>query len=664
MKKIKIKSRKRLVLVLVSACALFLVLIVRTCYLQLVKGQWLTTKASEQQTREIPIESKRGTIYDRNMKSLAVSVTKYTIWCKPVEVKDKEKTAKKISEIVKDKDYDEILKLLSKTNQALVRIQRWVDDDVADKIQNASLSGIWISEDPQRYYPHGNFASYVLGHTSSDGEGVTGIELKYNKDLQGKDGKLIVSTDASGREINQGVEQYYEATQGNGIVLTIDEVIQSYAEKAAQRAYELNNAKRVKIIAMDPKTGDVLAMASKPDYDPNNPTKAIYPYFEDLLKSYDDDKKINAYYEMWRNTLISDTYEPGSTFKLITSTASVEENVIKPNEKFTCTGSVTVEGKRIKCWRSYRPHGSETFEQAVQNSCNPVFVELGKRLGVSKLYDYIEGFGLTSKTNIDLVGEANSILYKEKDVGPVELATISFGQSISVTPIQLIRAVSAIANDGKLMEPRLVKAYTDNEGNVVQEVKPKTVRQVVSTETSKKMLSVMESVVTDGGGKIAYLPGYRLGGKTGTAQKVIDGVYAQGKYICSFISVAPVDDPQIVVLAIVDEPTDVVAFGSTTAGPIIKEVMSQSLEYLGVKKEYTKEEKEEKEENEKKQVEIPDVRNLTIKEATKILEEKKLESNLDTDIEVDEKKVVTDMFPKPGVKVNEGSSIILYYNNN
>ena len=659
MKKIKIKSRKRLVLVLVSACALFLVLIVRTCYLQLVKGQWLTTKASEQQTREIPIESKRGTIYDRNMKSLAVSVTKYTIWCKPVEVKDKEKTAKKISEIVKDKDYDEILKLLSKTNQALVRIQRWVDDDVADKIQNASLSGIWISEDPQRYYPHGNFASYVLGHTSSDGEGVTGIELKYNKDLQGKDGKLIVSTDASGREINQGVEQYYEATQGNGIVLTIDEVIQSYAEKAAQRAYELNNAKRVKIIAMDPKTGDVLAMASKPDYDPNNPTKAIYPYFEDLLKSYDDDKKINAYYEMWRNTLISDTYEPG--FKLITSTASVEENVIKPNEKFTCTGSVTVEGKRIKCWRSYRPHGSETFEQAVQNSCNPVFVELGKRLGVSKLYDYIEGFGLTSKTNIDLVGEANSILYKEKDVGPVELATISFGQSISVTPIQLIRAVSAIANDGKLMEPRLVKAYTDNEGNVVQEVKPKTVRQVVSTETSKKMLSVMESVVTDGGGKIAYLPGYRLGGKTGTAQKVIDGVYAQGKYICSFISVAPVDDPQIVVLAIVDEPTDVVAFGSTTAGPIIKEVMSQSLEYLGVKKEYTKEEKEE---NEKKQVEIPDVRNLTIKEATKILEEKKLESNLDTDIEVDEKKVVTDMFPKPGVKVNEGSSIILYYNNN
>ncbi|MGN1033451.1 MAG: penicillin-binding transpeptidase domain-containing protein, partial [Intestinibacter sp.] len=279
-------------------------------------------------------------------------------------------------------------------------------------------------------------------------------------------------------------------------------------------------------------------------------------------------------------------------------------------------------------------------------------------LGVNKLYDYIDGFGLTSKTGIDLVGEANSILYKEKDVGPVELATISFGQSISVTPIQLITAVSAIANDGNLMQPRLVKAYTDNEGNITEEVEPKTVRQVVSKETSKKMLEVMNSVVTDGGGKIAYLPGYRLGGKTGTAQKVIDGKYAQGKYICSFVGVAPCDDPQIVVLAIVDEPTDVVAFGSTTAGPIIKEVMSQSLEYLGVKKVYTEEEKKE---NEKKQVEIPDVRNLTIKEATKILEENNLESNLDTDIEVDDKAIVTDMFPKPGIKVNEGSSISLYF---
>lgn len=657
MKKIRIKSKKRLVLVLICACILFLGLIIRTCYLQLVKGGWLSTKASEQQTREIPIQAKRGTIYDKNMKPLAVSATKYTIWCKPVEVKNKKEAAKKLSEIIEDKDYEEILKLVSKTDTALVRIERWIDDDVADKIQNLSISGIWIAEDPKRYYPYGNFASYVLGHTSSDGTGVTAIELKYDKYLQGKEGKLIIGTDASGREINQGVEQYYEATQGNGIVLTIDEVIQSYAEKAAQKAYELNNAKRVKIIAMDPKTGDILAMTSKPDYDPNTPTEAIYPYFQELLDEYEEDKKINAYYEMWRNTLISDTYEPGSTFKLITSTASIEENVIKKGEHFTCTGSVTVEGKRIKCWRSYRPHGSETFEQGVQNSCNPVFVELGKRLGVKKLYDYIEGFGLTSKTNIDLVGEANSILYKEKDVGPVELATISFGQSISVTPIQLITAVSAIVNDGKLMQPRIVKAYTDNEGNITEELKTKTVRQVISKETSAKMREVMESVVTEGGGKIAYLPGYRLGGKTGTAQKVIDGKYAQGKYICSFIGVAPCDDPQIVVLAIVDEPTDVVAFGSTTAGPIIKEVMSQSLEYLGVKKSYTKEEKE----NEKKKVKVPDVRNLTIKEATKVLEENNLTSNLDTDIEIDSKSIVVDMFPKPGIEVNQDSSISLYF---
>ena len=326
----------------------------------------------------------------------------------------------------------------------------------------------------------------------------------------------------------------------------MDYNIQLYCEQAAEKTYIKKDAKYVSVIVMNPSNGEIFAMVNYPEFHLNDP----FTLTEEV--NVPAEKKQDLLNQMWRNQCISDTYEPGSTFKLITSSAGLEVGVVKQNDKFTCNGSVTVEGSKIKCWRSYRPHGSETFEQAVQNSCNPVFVELGKRLGVSKLYDYIEGFGLTSKTNIDLVGEANSILYKEKDVGPVELATISFGQSISVTPIQLIRAVSAIANDGKLMEPRLVKAYTDNEGNVVQEVKPKTVRQVVSTETSKKMLSVMESFVTDGGGKIAYLPGYRLGGKTGTAQKVIDGVYAQGKYICSFISVAPVDDPQIVVLAIVD----------------------------------------------------------------------------------------------------------------
>lgn len=657
MKKIKIISRKRMVLVLILASVLFFGLILRTGYLQLVKGDWLSTKAQEQQTREIPIPPKRGTIYDKNMKELAVSVTKYTVWCKPVEVSDKEGSAKELAKIL-GKEYDDIFKLVNKKNMALVKIERWIDDDKANKITEAKLPGIWVAEDNQRYYPYGNFAAYVLGHTSSDATGIAGIEMKYDKQLNGQPGKLIISTDASGREIPQGTEKYYEPVQGNGLVLTIDEVIQHYTEKAVQKAYEVNNAKRVTVVTMDPNTGDILSMASKPDYDPNEPRVPIYSYYEDVLDSYSEKDKIKGYYEMWRNPVVSDAYEPGSTFKLVTSAAGLEENVVKADDKFVCTGSVTIAGQRLKCWRHYRPHGDETFAQGVQNSCNPVFIEVGNRLGTEKMYDYIEAFGFMDKTGIDLPGEGKGILHKEKNVGPVELATISFGQANSVTPIQLITAISSMANDGNLMQPRLVKAYTDNKGNIVEEIEPKIVRQVISEETADEVMELAESVVRLGGGKTAYLPGYRVGGKTGTAQKVIDGRYAQGKYICSFMGIAPTDDPQIVVLAIVDEPTGVSAFGSTTAGPIVKEILSDTLPYLGVEPKYTEEEKKE---YEREQVVVPDIRNLAIEDAVKVLEEANLSPNLDTDIEIDKGTIIKDMFPKPGVKVSAQSSITLYF---
>ena len=656
MSRIKRLSKKRLVVVLILACIVFTGLIFRTGYLQLIKGDWLTEKALDQQTRDIPIEPKRGTIYDRNMKELAVSVTKYTVWAKPVEVKDKEAAAKELAPMLGE-EYEDVLKLLKKKNMALVRIKRWVDDDVSEKIRDAKLSGIWVAEDNQRYYPYGNFASYVLGHTSDDATGIAGIEMKYDKHLKGKSGRLIVSTDASGREIPHGMEKYYEPVQGNGLVLTIDEVIQHYTEKAVQKAYEINNAKRVTAIAMDPNTGDILAMASKPDYDPNQSRTAIYPYYENELSQYSDKEKIKGYFSMWRNPAVSDTYEPGSTFKLITSSAALEENLVKETDKFVCSGSVTIGGRRIKCWRHYRPHGEQTFPQGVQNSCNPVFIELGNRLGVSKLYDYIEAFGFMDTTKLDLPGEAKGILYNEKNVGPVELATISFGQSISVTPMQLITAISAIANDGKLMEPRIVKEKVDNQGNIVETISPKVVRQVISEETSEKMMEIVQSVVSEGSGKAAYLPGYRVGGKTGTAQKVIDGKYAQGKYICSFIGIAPTDDPQIVVLAIVDEPTGVSAFGSTTAGPIVKEIMSDSLKYLGVEPKYSEEEKAE---YEKPKVKVPNIIDLSIEDATKILEENNLKAIQDTDIDVKEGSKVIDIFPKPGAEVPIESSIVLY----
>ncbi|MGL5750302.1 MAG: stage V sporulation protein D [Paraclostridium sp.] len=659
MSKIRRLSKKRLVVVLILACIVFAGLIFRTGYLQLVKGDWLTEKALNQQTRDIPIEPKRGAIYDRNMKTLAASVTKYTVWAKPVEVKDKEGAAKELSELLGE-EYEDVLKSLKKKNMALVRVKRWIDDAIAEKIRDAKIPGIWVAEDNQRYYPYGNFASHVLGHTSDDATGISGIEMEYDKHLRGTPGRLIVSTDASGREIPHGMEKYYEPVQGNGLVLTIDEVIQHYTEKAVQKAYEVNNAKRVTAIAMDPNTGDILAMSSKPDYDPNQSRTPIYPSYQEELDQYSDKEKTKGYFSMWRNPSVSDTYEPGSTFKLITSSAALEENLVKPDDKFTCTGSVTVGGRKIKCWRHYKPHGEQTFPQGVQNSCNPVFIELGNRLGVDKLYDYIETFGFMDITNIDLPGEAKGILYNEKNVGPVELATISFGQSISVTPMQLITAISAVANDGKLMEPRIVKEKVDNQGNVTETINPKMVRQVISEETSNQMMEIVESVVSEGSGKAAYLPGYRVGGKTGTAQKVIDGKYAQGKYICSFVGIAPTDDPQIVVLAIVDEPTGVSAFGSTTAGPIVKEIMSDSLKYLGVKPVYSEEEKAK---YEKPKVKVPNIIDLSIEDATKILEENNLKVIQDTDIEVKEGAKVVEIFPEPGAEVPAESGIVLYLSN-
>ena len=659
MSKIKRLSKKRLVVVLIMACVVFFMLIFRTGYLQIVKGDWLTAKALDQQTRDIPIEPKRGTIYDKNMKELAVSVTKYTVWAKPVEVKDKEKSAKIIAQMIGE-EYDDVLKLLKRKDMALVKVKRWIDDETAAKIRDSKLPGIWVAEDNQRYYPYGNFASYVLGHTSDDATGIAGIEMQYDKHLKGKSGRLIVSTDASGREIPHGMEKYYEPVQGNGLVLTIDEVIQHYTEKAVQKAYELNNAKRVTAIAIDPKTGDVLSMASKPDYDPNQSRTPIYPYYEEELDGYSDKDKIKGYFSMWRNPAVSDTYEPGSTFKLITSSAAVEEGVIKEGEKFTCNGTVTVAGQKIRCWRHYKPHGAQEFKQGVQNSCNPVFVELGQRLGVSKMYDYIEAFGFMDTTKLDLPGEAKGILYNEKNVGPVELATISFGQSISVTPMQLISAIGAIANDGKLMQPRVVKEMVDNQGNVTETINPKVVRQVISEDTSKKMMDIVESVVSEGSGKAAYIPGYRIGGKTGTAQKVIDGKYAQGKYICSFVGIAPCDNPEIVVLAIVDEPTGVSAFGSTTAGPIVKEIMNDSLKYLGVEPKYSEDEKQE---FEKEKVKVPNIIDLSIKDAIKVLEENKLKPIQDVDTEIKGSAKVVDIFPKPGAEVSIDSGIVIYTDN-
>ena len=660
MSKVGVSTKKRLILALVLTTVLIMILIIRVGFLQLKEGDWLRNEAMVQQTRDIPLEAKRGTIFDRNGKELAISITKNTVWAKPVEILDKKHTATVLSQILGE-DENEIYKKITKKNIGLVKIKRWIENEQSVKIRKARLSGIWVAQDNKRYYPFGNFASYVLGHVSADNVGVSGFEMVYNKFLKGFKGRLVVSTDASGREIPFESEKYHESKDGLSAILTIDEVIQHYAEKAVSKAQTMHNAKRVHAIVMDPKTGDILAMVSKPDYTPNDPRNPIYPLFEEELKNYSDKDILKGWFKMWRNPTVNDTYEPGSTFKLITSSAGIQEGVVTPDEEFYDRGFVMVGDRRIKCWRYYNPHGKETFTQAVQNSCNPVFVEIGQRLGVDKLYEYINAFGLTKPTGIDLPGEEKGLMYNKKYVGPVELATISFGQSISITPIQLITAVSAIANGGKLMKPRIVKEFVDEKGNVIKKIDPLEKRRVISEQTSQTMRTIMESVVSEGSGKVAYLPGYRVGGKTGTAQKVVDGRYAQGRYITSFIGIAPANNPRVVVLAILDEPQGSLIFGSTTAGPIVKEIMYDTLKYLEVKPQYTKDEEDS---IHSQQILIPDVRNLTLENAGKILSENKIQYSVEPNMYADANSKILDMFPKPLIKVPINSNIILFTDDN
>ena len=633
-----------------------LCLILRLGWIQIVQGEKYRELANAHQTRDIPIPSRRGTIYDRNGKELALSASSSTVWAKPSEIESPEEAGGILAEILELDEVETIEKLRNK-KYGLIRIARWIEDDVADTIRTKKINGVWIAEDNKRYYPYGNFAAYVLGHTTDDNRGMAGVELEYEKYLSGLPGRWIKNTDAAGRQLAFSVERYYPPEDGLNLVLTIDEVIQHFAEKAVENALKIHQSKRVTALVMDVKTGDILAMAAKPDYDPNEPRIPLDDILKEEIEQMDDEKKLEAWFSMWRNPIINDTYEPGSTFKLITVAGVLEEGLATPDSQFYSGGTINVAGRQIRCWRYYNPHGQQTLTQAVQNSCNPVMVELGQKLGVKTFYNYLDAFGFSDTTGIDLPGERKSIMYNVDTTGPVELATMSFGQSISVTPLQLINAVSAIANDGKLMRPRIVKELVDAEGKVVHRFEETMVRQVVSEKTSQEMRDIMESVVSSGSGKSGYIPGYRVGGKTGTAQKVVDGRYAQGIHVASFIGVAPCDNPRLAVLTIVDEPSGYSHFGSVVAAPIAKEILEESLRYLDIKPKYTEEEAETLIQ---KEVVIPEVRGLTVKEASQILLQNKLEYGTGPEFSGDGDDIVVDMFPKPKARVSEESIIILY----
>ncbi len=535
----KLSSKRKMRNTLFVCFLILLCLIGRIGFIQFVQGSELSTLAYEQQTLDRKINPKRGTIYDASRKEiLAVSSTVETVTVNPGSIakEDKEKVAKKLSELF-ELDYETTLKKVSKRS-SIETIVKKVDKEKTDQLriwmeENNIISGINIDEDTKRYYPYGKVASQVIGFCGSDNQGLDGIEAKYDNELKGKQGSIRRHTDAKGGEIGEEGENYVSAIDGNDLVLTIDFTIQSIVEKYLEEACIDNKCTDGgNVIAMNPQNGDILAMATYPSYNLNEPYE---PYTDELKETWDSmeqAEKTKQLQAVWRNKAIADTYEPGSVFKLITASSALEEGITDTDNEgeFCCTGGIEVAGVRIKCWRYYRPHGSESLRQALMNSCNPVFIGLRKKIGVEKYYSYLRKFKLLEKTGIDLPGEANSIFLAENKVGPVELATISFGQRFEITPIQLATAVSAIANGGTSVKPRVVKQIINSETKEITDIPVQKDETVISKETSEKVLSMAESVVSEGTGKNAKVAGYRIGGKTGTSE---DGVNTN-KYVTSF----------------------------------------------------------------------------------------------------------------------------------
>ncbi len=558
---IKLSSKKKMRNTLFITFLIIVCLIGRIGYIQLIQGGELSSMAYQQQTLDRTINPKRGTIFDSTGKNvLAVSSTVETVTVNPGNIakEDKEKVAKILAEIF-ELDYEKTLKKVTKRS-SIETIAKKVDKEKTDRLrvwmeQNNITVGINMDEDTKRYYPYSNIASQVIGFCGSDNQGLDGIEAKYDTELKGKQGAIQRHTDAKGGEIGEEGETYVSAIDGNDLVLSIDLNIQSIAEKYLEEACIDNVCTDGgNVVIMNPQNGDILAMATYPNYNLNQPYQAYTEELKEVWDNMEQAEKTKNLQAVWRNKAIADTYEPGSVFKLITASAAIEEGLvtdIDQENQFSCTGAIEVAGVRIKCWRHYRPHGSESLRLGLMNSCNPVFIGLGQKLGVQKYYSYLNQFRLLNRTGIDLPGEANSIFLAENKAGPVELATISFGQRFEITPIQLVTAVSAISNGGKSVQPRVVKQIIDSQTGEIRDVPIKINSEVISKETSEKVLSMMESVVSEGTGKNAKVAGYRIGGKTGTSE---DGVNTN-KYVTSFCGVAPIDNPQVVVLVTLYNPT-------------------------------------------------------------------------------------------------------------
>ncbi len=663
MNEIKLTSKKKMRNVLFISFLIIICLIVRIGYIQLIQGKELAKLAYEQQTLDRKINPKRGTIYDATGKNiLAISSTVETVTVNPGNIasENKEKVAKALSDIF-ELDYETVLKKVKKRS-SIETIVKKIEKEKTDELrkwieENNITSGINIDEDTKRYYPYNHLASQIIGFCGSDNQGLDGIEAKYEEQLKGEQGAIQKHTDAKGGEIGEEGENYVPAINGNDLVLTIDLTIQSIVEKYLEEACIDNVCTDGgSIIVMNPQNGDILAMANYPNYNLNEPYEAYTEELKGIWDSLEQAEKTTYLQAVWRNKAIADTYEPGSVFKLITASAALEEGITDTDNEgeFCCTGGIEVAGVRIKCWRYYRPHGSESLRLALMNSCNPVFIGLGQKMGVTKYYEYLEKFKLLERTGIDLPGEAGSIFLAKEKAGPVELATISFGQRFEITPIQLATAVSSIANGGTSIKPRVVKQIINSETKEVTDIPVEKRDTVISKETSEKVLSMMESVVSEGTGKNTKVAGYRIGGKTGTSE---DGVNTN-KYVTSFCGVAPIDNPQVVVLVTLYNPTGEGGHqGGGVAAPVGGQIFSEILPYLEVNKEILEEEEEEI----ISQIQVPDVMGKTLEEAKQMLKENNLEMYLENE-EVDmETTYVKNQIPSSGITVNEQSKVIVEY---
>lgn len=663
---------KKLRVTLIVVILILLLLIVRIGFLQFVQGNYLKELAYNQQTINQIISPKRGNIYDSTGKALAISAQVDTITINPNklvknsndETKEfKEKIAKGLSEIF-ELNYDEVLEKVNSSSQ-VETIAKKVEQEKVDTLkkwmeENKISVGINIDEDTKRYYPYNTVASNVIGFCGSDNQGLSGIESKWDSILTGTPGKIVSSKGSNQEEIPNAEETYISAENGSDLTLTIDLNIQTIIEKYLKQAVEDNDCKKGgNVIVMNPKNGDILGMACYPDYNLNSP----YTPNSTLAETYDSlssEEKSESLYKMWANKSVAETYEPGSVFKVITASVALEENITTTDKSndFYCKGYEEFEDSsasqplKISCWRA-NPHGVQSLRQALCNSCNPAFMQLGKRIGAPTLYKYYEAFGLFDSTNSGLYGEQSSIFQKLDKVGPVELATMSFGQRLNVTPLQMATAIACVANDGVLMKPRIVKQVTNTDSGSVSKIPVTQVRQVISKETAQEVKSMMESVVTIGTGKHAAVSGYSIGGKTGTSEPVYNKT--EEGYVASYVAISPVEDTQVVLLLTLYDPPKSNHQGGQLAGPVVSQMLSEILPYLGI----PSNENSSGSSSSDNLIVVPDVRNKTVSEAEKILKNSGFSTKTYVNGDANNTLVV-DQTPKPGVSLSKNSVIVLY----